>query len=231
MTERVDDTTISTESMARPDLGAGARLKRAREAAGMHVGALAVMLKVPVHRLEALESERWDLLPDAVFVRALAGSVCRALKVDATPVLEKLPNPTRQPVAPDDGLNAPFRAAQGQGPVTLAASQLTRPLVLAVLALLLGAVVLVFLPWFQRLASPTPVGSDRTAALPAPMATVDKAASTSAEPVPDLGKRARIGCSVSQWCGRRVASVSPSGYRVLFHGWSPFHSCGGGKTD
>lgn len=115
MTERVDDTTISTESMARPDLGAGARLKQAREAAGMHVGALAVMLKVPVHRLEALESERWDLLPDAVFVRALAGSVCRALKVDATPVLEKLPNPTRQPVAPDDGLNAPFALRKAKG--------------------------------------------------------------------------------------------------------------------
>lgn len=188
MTERVEDTTISTESGAQPDIGAGARLKQAREAAGMHVGALAVMLKVPVHRLEALESERWDLLPDAVFVRALAGSVCRALKVDAAPVLEKLPNPARQPVAPDDGLNAPFRGAQGQGPVTLAASQLSRPLVLAVLALLLGAVVLVFLPWFQRLASPTPVGSDRTAALSAPMATVDKAASMSVEPVPTLAK-------------------------------------------
>ena len=38
MTERVEDTTISTESMARPDLGAGARLKQAREAAGIWIG-------------------------------------------------------------------------------------------------------------------------------------------------------------------------------------------------
>jgi hypothetical protein len=69
MTERVDDSAGSTESVAHVALGAGAQLKRAREAAGIHVGALAVMLKVPVHRLEALESERWDLLR----MRSLSG--------------------------------------------------------------------------------------------------------------------------------------------------------------
>lgn len=70
---------------------AGALLREGRLAAGLHIAALAVSLKVPVRRLEALEADRLDLLPDAVFVRALAGSVCRALKMDAAPVLALMP--------------------------------------------------------------------------------------------------------------------------------------------
>lgn len=72
---------------------AGTLLRQGRVAAGMHIAALAVSLKVPAHRLEALESDRFDLLPDAVFARALASSVCRALKMDAAPVLGQLPIP------------------------------------------------------------------------------------------------------------------------------------------
>ena len=69
----------------------GMLLRRAREAAGLHVAALAGALKVPVRTLEALEQDRFDLLPDLVFGRALAASVCRTLKIDAQPVLDRLP--------------------------------------------------------------------------------------------------------------------------------------------
>ena len=78
-----DDTGLSPS--------AGALLKRAREAAGLHIAALAVALKVPVKKLEALEQDRIDLLPDAMFARALAGSVCRNLKVNPGPILQRLP--------------------------------------------------------------------------------------------------------------------------------------------
>ena len=64
---------------------------RAREAAGLHIGALAVSLKVPVKKLEALESDDLEQLPDAVFARALAATVCRTLKVDPEPILRLLP--------------------------------------------------------------------------------------------------------------------------------------------
>ncbi|NJM43298.1 MAG: helix-turn-helix domain-containing protein [Brachymonas sp.] len=70
---------------------AGQMLREAREAHGLHVAALAVSMKVPVKKLEALEADRLEDLPDAVFVRALASSVCRALKIDAAPILAKLP--------------------------------------------------------------------------------------------------------------------------------------------
>lgn len=125
---------------------AGTLLREAREAAGLHVDTLAANLKVPVRKLEALEEDRYDLLPDAVFVRALASSVCRSLKVDPQPVLQRLPQ-GNQPRLPQegDGLGAPFRApSDGPGPGVM--QNVSRPVVLIVLALLLAAVVLIFLP-------------------------------------------------------------------------------------
>src|SRR6059036_2717399 len=87
-------------------LSAGSLLREAREAAGLHVATLAVALKVPVRKLEALEDDRYDQLPDAVFVRALASSVCRTLKIDAQPVLERLPQTaTPRLVQLDEGIN------------------------------------------------------------------------------------------------------------------------------
>ncbi|MFC6282909.1 MULTISPECIES: helix-turn-helix domain-containing protein [Polaromonas] len=127
-------------------VSAGVLLRQAREAAGLHIAALAVSLKVPVKKLEALESDRFDLLPDAVFVRALASSVCRTLKIDAAPILQRLPQTGRPRLThPGTGINAPFRApSDGPGPSIWA--QISRPAVLAGLVLLLGALVLILLP-------------------------------------------------------------------------------------
>ncbi len=126
--------------------GAGELLKQAREAAGLHIAALAVLLKVPVKKLEALESDRLDLLPDAVFIRALASSVCRALKIDASPVLARLPQTDAPKLTYQGaGINTPFRSpGDGRGPSLWA--QVSRPAVLAGLVLVLGALVLIFLP-------------------------------------------------------------------------------------
>jgi len=135
---------------ALPGVTAGTLLRQAREAAGLHIAALAVSLKVPVRKLEALESDRLDLLPDAVFVRALASSVCRTLKIDPAPVLERLPQTAAPRLVPDaSGINTPFRGpSDGKGPSWL--DQLSKPVFLAVFALLLGALVLILLPSVQR---------------------------------------------------------------------------------
>jgi len=129
---------------------AGELLRQAREAAGLHVAALAVSMKVPVKKLEALEADRLDLLPDAVFVRALASSVCRTLKIDPAPVLALLPQTSAPQLKPDEwGINAPFRAP-GDVATTSMWEQLSRPGVLAALALLAGALVLIFFPSMER---------------------------------------------------------------------------------
>ena len=92
-------------------VSAGALLRAARENAGVHIGFLAATLKVPVRKLELLEEGRFDELPDATFVRALALSVCRVLKCDAAPVLAAMPRQehvasTLEQVS--NGMNAPF---------------------------------------------------------------------------------------------------------------------------
>lgn len=70
---------------------AGELLRQARESAGMHLGMLSVSLKVPVRNLMALESDQYALLSGPVFVRALASSVCRHLKIDSSAILALLP--------------------------------------------------------------------------------------------------------------------------------------------
>lgn len=148
------------ESSDRPSIaelkavqGAGALLRSAREAAGLDIAALALSLKVPVRKMEALESDNWDLLHDSAFTRALAASVCRTLKLDPVPVLERLPALKHKLIADSGGINAPFRSASGgvQGVTML--RHLSRPLVVSVIALLIGAIVLILLPVLQPLAT------------------------------------------------------------------------------
>lgn len=139
---------------------AGLLLRRAREAAGLHIAALAVAMKVPVRKLEALEADRLDLLPDAVFARALASSMCRALKIDPAPVLALLPSGAAALVSQDErGINAPFRGP-GDAPAPSVVSQLSRPTMLAVLVLLMGAAVILLLP--SRFLPSSSVESART---------------------------------------------------------------------
>jgi cytoskeleton protein RodZ len=136
---------------------AGDMLRCAREVCGLHIGALAVSLKVPVRKLEALEANQFDALPDMVFTRALASSICRTLKIDPAPVLAKLPlaaGVTGTPVLRDAaGLNAPLRSPGfANTGASAQSSGLPKPLLFAVFALLAGALLLYFLPKLEQLA-------------------------------------------------------------------------------
>lgn len=148
---------------------AGTLLRQARQAQGLHLAALAASLKVPVYKLEALEQDRFDLLLDAVFVRALASGVCRLLKLDPEPILERLPSLNTVKAPPQNrGLNEPFRTRNG-GLGSSFLSQLSKPVILGGLALLLGAVVLIFLPVIQQKKS-GPLTNQGTAVIQVPSA-------------------------------------------------------------
>jgi cytoskeleton protein RodZ len=153
MSEQDQDLPIqfANTGQAALDAGksAGQLLREAREAQGMHVAALAVALKVPVKKLEALEAERFHELPDAVFVRALASSVCRALKIDALPILEKLPQLNKRLASQEEnGVNVAFRT-RADGPAPSIFANLSKPVIWGVVVLLLGAIVLMLLPDFS----------------------------------------------------------------------------------
>ena len=57
------------------NMSAGDMLREAREAHGLHIEVVAAALKVPAQKLQALEDDDIDSLPDPAFARALAASV------------------------------------------------------------------------------------------------------------------------------------------------------------
>lgn len=125
---------------------AGGLLRAAREQQGMHIAALAAAIKVTPRKLDALENNRWQELPDATFTRALAQTVCRTLKIDARPVLELLP--AVSPGSLDkvsDKRSTPFRE-RGPGADPHALGSAVKPLVWAGVLLLLAALAMFFVP-------------------------------------------------------------------------------------
>jgi cytoskeleton protein RodZ len=121
-------------------------LRQARLDAGLHIAALAVSLRVPVKRIEALESGQMDLLPDMVFVRALTSSICQALKIDAQPILEKLPKAALPRLNHDDvAINTPIGAASSSKS-SWVVEIFSSPLLLGVLFLCVAAAGVYFWP-------------------------------------------------------------------------------------
>ena len=146
-----------------PTRSAGALLRAAREKQGVHIAALAAAIKVTPRKLDALENDRWSELPDATFTRALAQTVCRALKVDPKPVLELMP--AAEPAALDTvtgSLNTPFSERRSRDEPNWTALAI-KPMVVAAGLLLLAALALWMLPPSLWMASLRPAATTVTA--------------------------------------------------------------------
>jgi len=207
---------------------AGALLRAAREKQGIHIAALAATIKITVNKLEALEHNRYDELPDATFTRALAQTVCRALKIEPSPVLARLPQGGATGLSQaKGGLNMPFRERPGRAdPADRLVGR--RPLVWAALLILLAAVLVYVLPvdWWRSLwpqtaalaelpspvaAAPGPAGTAVTTAAEA-MAPADPASA------PDLPASAVAQATVvvmHSMPGASASVDSPGGVAVL----------------
>jgi cytoskeleton protein RodZ len=167
-----------------PARTAGGILREARQAQGLHIAALAATIKVAQRKLEALEADRLDELPDATFTRALAQTVCRALKIDAAPVLALLPGPAGYRLEHvGEGINEPFR--EGRREPADWTSAVASPAVWGVLliVLLTAAVYLMPQAWLSSL---QPSSGAASAPEPAASATVSVSVPTAAvtEPAP-----------------------------------------------
>lgn len=177
---------MSEPGAAAPAGSAGALLRAARERQGMHVAALAAAIKIPQRKLEALEADRWDDLPDATFARALALTVCRALKIDPAPVLAQLPDigSKRLPEVAG-GLNAPYRERSGRAERAAGSAPWRHPLSWAALLVLLAAALVLWLPgdWWRSL---------RPASMLSPAATTDAPASAALPAVATQGATASV---------------------------------------
>ncbi|MCZ4315007.1 DUF4115 domain-containing protein [Comamonadaceae bacterium G21597-S1] len=155
MNEPVLDAPQQAMLDAAAGKSAGTLLREAREAAGLHVGALAVSLKVPVKKLEALEADDLEQLPDAVFARALAATVCRSLKVDPEPVLARLPQ-LHTPPLQVGSQETPVRLdSRGGGMRMPSFGGLPRSVVYLSALLVIGAIAVSLLPSLQLTGDPT----------------------------------------------------------------------------
>lgn len=185
---------------------AGGLLRAAREKQGLHIAALAAAIKVAPRKLDALEHDRYDELPDATFTRALAQTVCRTLKIDAAPVLALLPQADAAALdTVNGGLNAPFRERPMRDDGAAFAIAAIRPMTLAGLVLLVAAAMVYFVPegsWQRLLAGgreaiapaasapaavavvPAVPAVPVTEPAPAPLAADSAASAASAPPAP-----------------------------------------------
>ena len=198
---------------------AGALLRDAREAAGLHIAALAVALKVPVAKLEALEADNFSALPDMVFVRALASSVCRTLKIDPQAVLALLPQGEGPRLSAGDvGLNAPVKGFASRSSAAPFKGAGSRSFVWAVGLLLIGAALMMFLPrGLDADLSALLKQPETTTKIPMPTGNVAQEISVavgaeqrvpSAAPAPAAAAAAAVGVGVELPAGE---SIKPAG--------------------
>jgi cytoskeleton protein RodZ len=149
-------------------VNAGALIRAERERQGLHIAALAFTLKVPQAKLEALEANRFDLLSDTVFLRALASSICRILKIDANLILSNLPKPAVQAMNTSPAsLNTPFQSGRVQFFDKLKIV-VTKPWGIGVLLMLLLILATLFLPSISSFGDLSPVPSSTQAPLASP---------------------------------------------------------------
>ncbi|MDR0226589.1 MAG: helix-turn-helix domain-containing protein [Burkholderiaceae bacterium] len=176
----VHDEAGMQDGMAQGSVTAGMLLRHAREAAGLSLPGLAAALKVPAPKLAALEEDDYASFQDHVFMRALAQSVCRTLRMDSAPVMALLPRTQLKSLADDrGGINATFkeRSFKGSG-APLGREQGTRKVAIIVLLLLAAAAAVYFVPMHDNDGSePAQAGT------PDAVALVQPAAVPGAEPV------------------------------------------------
>jgi len=189
MIERANEFGASTTMALTPGdtthLSAGDMLRQAREAHGLHVEVVAAALKVSPQKLEALEADDIDALPDPVFARALAASVARALRIDPAAVLAKLPGAPQAALAETDrSMSGNIRQHPQRGTGRQAqGAMLPRPLLAVVAVLLIGAAAVFWLPQsvFDRAGAWVGQLTHRQAGAPAP-AVPDSAPASAAAP-------------------------------------------------
>lgn len=155
-----------------PTVSAGVLLRQARMAQGLHIAALAASIKMPQRKLEALEADRYADLPDVAFTRALAQTMCRALKIDPAPVLARLPRPDVPHLErATRGLDRPFHDDRERSQVPAGFGLLRRPIVWGPALILLAAAGLFVLPTDLLRRRPAPAEPAASQSAPTSMPT------------------------------------------------------------
>jgi len=92
-----DVETSVQDATPEPRLPAGARLREAREAAGLSIDAVAQQLKLAPRQVQAIEGDDYAQLPGRTFVRGFMRNYARLLQLDPEDVLATLPDANAAP--------------------------------------------------------------------------------------------------------------------------------------
>lgn len=142
----------------------GKLLRRAREARGESLSDVAHALKLSQRQIEAMELERFDLLPGPAFVRGFLRNYARYVGVDADRLLDHL-----QVGEPTQAVRlSPVTNATGDMPNGGRERNLMKPAMVLVSGLLLVLLAGWYFDWFemskdQTVASPPLAGTDAPA--------------------------------------------------------------------
>lgn len=98
---------VESRTQLRPELiGIGERLRNAREAKGLSLRAVADATRIRTIYLQALEEERFDQLPGAVYARGFLRTYADALGLDADRLMDSYPGAFEPPVPAQIGVAA-----------------------------------------------------------------------------------------------------------------------------
>jgi len=223
--------------------GVGAELSRARQARGLALADIAQQLKFAPRQLEALEQERFELLPGSTFARGMVRSYARLLKLDPEPLLGRI-------AGRFDAPDASRLAARYSEPVPFSDNARRSTTVYLGLSLgILAVVGAVTYEWYHErnatrqpfvsAARPLPIPAQPAAATPAPLPKMEKT-----PPVEELAvveekmeapklepgtHRLVLRCEREAWLEVRdgngrllVSSLNPAGSERVVQGRPPF---------
>lgn len=173
---------------AEPRMPAGARLREARQAAGLSVDAVAQQLKLAPRQVQAIEDDDYAQLPGRTFVRGFMRNYARLLQLDPESVLATLPDANAAPSLNHPSLT-PTTRVMGELPAEASGKpgsmRWALPLALVII-ILIGVVYEFGRPLADRaralMGDPKPPVT--STALPSPLAPAAPAAETSVAPAP-----------------------------------------------
>lgn len=225
----VEEETMQSEEQV-PTQGqatAGVLLRQAREAARMQLPVMAATLKVPQHKLQALEADDYAAFPDHVFMRALAMGMCRTLHIDAESVLAKLPRTEIKSLAKTGpGINETVKVRSSfkvTGTSLDSGNSSSRKIAAGVLILLAAAAAVYFVPFQQMVdgadgagaPAPAQAQSGQTAAVSAPAAeplaqAEGSAQGSSATPAAPVAEPVSAAAAAASMPGDSAAASAPA---------------------
>ena len=88
------DVPASGDASIEPGMGPGARLKAAREAAGLSLDQVAQQLKLAPRQVKAIEDETFAELPGRTFIRGFVRNYARLVNLDPDLIVRDLPDAT-----------------------------------------------------------------------------------------------------------------------------------------